>query len=127
MTNPQILPDWVPPWLQLLILIVGILAALAFLMMPFSIFGVKPRLEAIEARLDEIQGEIRALSLRLPERGARPPEGTDREGPAARPPIPPAAWAPDAGPRRPIGATSDNVREAEAQRPRLEPRIDRRR
>lgn len=61
------LPDWVPAWVQLALLILGILFALAFLMMPFSVFGVKARLEALELRLDEIQGEIRSLALRLPE------------------------------------------------------------
>ena len=65
---------------------------LAFLALPFNVFGVKGRLELIEARLDEIQGEIRALALRLPEAG---------DAPSLRPPIPPAAErvaAPD--PRR---------------------------
>jgi hypothetical protein len=108
MTSPIAFPDWMPPWAQLLVLIVGILLVLAFLMMPFSVFGLKSRLEGVEARLDEIQGEIRALALRLPETPHR--AGLD-EGP---PPIPPAAWAPDAGPRRPIGAPG-----------RVEPRIGR--
>ena len=40
--------------------------------MPFSVFGVKGRLDGVEARLDEIQAEIRALSLRLPEPIAGP-------------------------------------------------------
>jgi hypothetical protein len=117
MTLPITFPDWVPPWAQLLILIVAILLCLAFLLMPFSVFGVKSRLEAVEARLDEIQGEIRALALRLPESGRRmsfddePP--VLRAAPTAervvRPPIPPAAWSP----------------EPEYTRPRVEPRIDR--
>jgi hypothetical protein len=112
-------PDWVPPWAQLLALIVAIMLGLAFLLMPFSVFGVKSRLEAVEARLDEIQGEIRALALRLPEPGRRASfddEPALPSVPAAtrmtRPPIPPAAWAPDPPPR--------------VTRPRLEPRIDRR-
>ncbi len=37
--------------------------------MPFSVIGVKGRLEGVEARLDEIQGEIRSLALRLPDPG----------------------------------------------------------
>ena len=107
MTSPFTVPDWVPPWVQLLLLILAIMLGLAFALMPFSVFGVKSRLEALEARLDEIQGEIRVLSLRLPERNAAPAR------PDARPPIPPAAWAPDSEPRRPIGGQ------------RIEPRIDR--
>ena len=47
----------------------ALLYALAFLFMPFSVIGVKGRLDVIEARLDEIQGEIRHLALRLPEVG----------------------------------------------------------
>jgi hypothetical protein len=108
MTSPIASPDWVPPWAQLLVLIVGIMLALAFAMMPFSVFGLKSRLEGVEARLDEIQGEIRALALRLPETPHR--VGLDEDRPST-PPIPPAAWAPE---RRPIGAPG-----------RVEPRIGR--
>lgn len=68
MTLPYTLPDWVPWWVSLVIIVPAILLALAFLCMPFSVFGVKGRLEGVEARLDEIQGEIRSLALRLPER-----------------------------------------------------------
>ena len=67
MTSPLPLPDWAPWWVHLVILLAGLLFALLFLLMPFSVFGVKARLEGVEARLDEIQGEIRSLSLRLPE------------------------------------------------------------
>jgi hypothetical protein len=139
------LPDWMPWWAQLLLVITIILLALAFMMMPFSVFGIKPRLDALEARMDEIQGEIRALSLRLPEPGRRPAQGFAEETvspppqagpqagrpaapPQARPPIPPAAWSPDAAPRRPIGAPAPIRAEPDTYRPgggRVEPRIDR--
>jgi hypothetical protein len=109
MTTPFSFPDWVPWWAQLLVIVLGILLGLAFALMPFSVFGLKSRLEAVEARLDEMQGEIRALALRLPEparRGAYEEDLVIRAtSPAAeaalRPPIPPASWAPD---KRPIGA-----------------------
>ena len=91
MTFPPTLPDWLPWWLLVAVLIPALIFVLAFLAMPFNVFGVKGRLETIEARLDEIQGEIRALALRLPE-----PGGTQ----AARPPIPPAAAAPPPPRRR---------------------------
>ncbi len=102
MAIPFTFPYWVPWWLQLLVVVVAILLGLAFLLMPFSVFGLKSRLDAIEVRLDEIQGEIRSLALRLPEptRGIgyedetpvlRVPE-PDREQ-RSRPPIPPASWA----------------------------------
>ena len=92
MTSPLPLPDWVPLWVHVVILLTALLFALLFLLMPFSVFGVKARLEGVEARLDEIQGEIRSLALRLPE----PIEpGLDYVTPDERgrswPPIPPAA------------------------------------
>ena len=67
MTLPFTLPSWLPWWLTIVILVPALLWALAFLAMPFNVFGVKGRLDVIEARLDEIQGEIRSLALRLPE------------------------------------------------------------
>jgi len=48
-----------PEWTGLLLLLLGLLCAAAFLLMPFSVFGVKARLEALEVQLDEIQAEIR--------------------------------------------------------------------
>lgn len=155
-------PDWLPWWGQLLILVTGILILLAFAMMPFSVFGIRARLEAMEERLDDIQAEIRALSLRLPDPGRRPPAeeiplaarpaadramdraGTERtiperagperavfERPAAerayeRPPIPPAAWQPDSGPRRPIGTPKTaEPRRADGESRRIEPELPR--
>ena len=82
MTFPPTLPDWLPWWLAIAVLVPALIFLLAFLAMPFNVFGVKGRLEQIDARLDEIQGEIRALALRLPEAGV---------GQSVRPPIPPAA------------------------------------
>lgn len=108
MTSPLPLPEWVPWWVHLVILIAALLFALLFLMMPFSVFGTKARLEGIEARLDEIQGEIRSLSLRLPEplglEDSYVAPATDRL--AGRPPIPPAARRPEQG-RRPPGGRSE--------------------
>ena len=102
MTSPLPLPDWVPWWVHLAVLLAGGLFALLFLAMPFAVFGLKGRLEGIEVRLDEIQAEIRSLSLRLPEPAgmddaylpaAADPYDTGRGGPA-RPPIPPAPHSP---------------------------------
>lgn len=94
MTSPLPLPDWVPWWIHLGILLVLLFIALMFLLMPFSVFGTRARLEAIDARLDEIQGEIRSLSLRLPEPSL--PETDDElpsvRRPGPRPPIPPAPY-----------------------------------
>jgi hypothetical protein len=117
-------PDWVPSWAQLLVLILGILIALAFMLMPFSVFGVKSRLEMIEARLDDIQGEIRVLALRLQEAPRRPVFEENRV--PVVPPVAPAAWTPVGAVRRPIGAAPQVVRQEPAlPRPRAEPRLDR--
>jgi hypothetical protein len=89
-------PPGLPEWVGLVVLVVLGLVALAFALMPFSVFGVKSRLEALEAQLDEIQTEIRSLAIRMPEPGRR------------RPPVeedwvaPPTLRAPDPPPR---GAT----------------------
>ena len=53
------LPDWLPTWVPLVVLVLASLWGLALLSMPFSVFGVKSRLEMIEARLDEILGGVR--------------------------------------------------------------------
>lgn len=96
MTSPLPLPDWVPWWVHVAILLVVLFFGLMLVLTPFSVFGVKGRLEAIDARLDEIQGEIRSLALRLPEplvdEEDVPPRAPPRSG--LRPPIPPAPVAP---------------------------------
>ncbi len=134
MPIPITFPDWMPWWLQLITVVVAILFGLAFLFMPFSVFGVKSRLESVEARLDEIQGEIRSLALRLPEPGRG--VGIDDElvlrAPApiqpvrAQPPIPPAAWEADGRDREGLSPTLRAAsRVGEATRARSEPRLNR--
>lgn len=106
-----------PEWSGLVVLLLGLLFLLAFLMMPFSVIGLKSRLDAIEAQLDDVQQEIRSLALRLPEpaalrRRAMPAEETyddppvlARQEPSYRedrvprmtPPIPPPPAWPEAG------------------------------
>jgi disintegrin/metalloproteinase domain-containing protein 1 len=66
-TLPPILPDWVPWWAQLALLVLALLFAVAFLMMPFAVFGLKGRLDLLEAQLDDIHAELRMLAMRLPE------------------------------------------------------------
>lgn len=142
------LPDWLPWWVPILVLVPALLYALALLFMPFAVFGVKGRLEAIEARLDEIQGEIRSLALRMPEPVhhahydeaiyAPPPAyaATPGSPPRARPetvitrpPIPPAPHYPDDDQADDLRAyrRADPARTPRASRPepRTEPRFDR--
>ena len=103
MMLPFTLPDWLPWWLPIALFVPLALYTLALLVMPFAVLGVKSRLDAIDLRLDEIQGEIRSLSLRMREPTGRQ-HGTDdgyvdppqsrRAAPSfdgPRPPIPPAA------------------------------------
>lgn len=94
MPIPALLPDWAPAWVQFAALVGLLLVALLFLAVPFSVIGLKGRLDGLEARLDEIQSEIRSLSLRLPEAGDAAGYSPDWAAPerlAPRPPIPPAA------------------------------------
>jgi len=105
-----------PEWSGLLVLLLGLWFVVAFVMMPFSVFGLKSRLDTIEAQLDDVQQEVRLLALRLPEAGMRRPvspasdetygeppgmraEVAHREerGPRLTPPIPPPAAWPDQG------------------------------
>ena len=91
MTSPLPLPDWVPWWVHLAILLALLFVGLMLLMMPFSVFGTKSRLEAIEVRLDEIQAEIRSLAFRLPEQDSGDEDDVRRY---RGPPIPPAPLQP---------------------------------
>lgn len=85
-----------PAWTGLATALALALLALAFLVMPFSVFGVKSRLESIEAQLDEVQAELRAISARLADAPRRPlvvddldmpqPPRMAERGPAAAPP-----------------------------------------
>ncbi len=96
-----------PAWSGLGVLLVLALFALAWLCMPFSVFGLKSRMEMMEAQLEDIQGEIRALAMRLAEM-PRPAPGVSndyfeiqpprRELPpevSAHPPVPPPAARPE--------------------------------
>jgi hypothetical protein len=138
MTLPFALPDWVPWWVSIVVIVPVILFGLAFLFMPFSVFGVKGRLEGVEARLDEIQGEIRSLALRLPERvdrverDMRPAPGPRRWADDARPPIPPAPYQREQAPiqreveDRPPPPPTRRIDPARGSRaePRFDPRSD---
>ena len=134
------LPAWVPWWVPIVLLVPALLYALAFLFMPFSVLGVKTRLELIEARLDEIQHEIRHVALRLP-MGPQEVDFEDVYAPiqqtrkqprqvSPRPPIPPAPQdLYDADEPRERPAPPPHMRPAQRNETsgRSEPRLDRRR
>ncbi len=142
MTMPFTLPAWLPWWVPILVLVPAILYGLLFLVMPFSVIGLKGRLDGIEARLDEVQHEIRTLSLRLGEPTLlyRPDEDAYDSSPLpmrappppaapSRPPVPPAA-DPYRYDDEPEPRSAQARRPARAERevprpPRYEPRFDR--
>ena len=131
MTLPLDLPAWVPWWVQLVILVLAVLVVGAYLLMPFSVFGVKARLDALDQRLDDIQSDLRELAHRAdPEmrrpatwrraepdedgyvaRAPRAPVATERDlrpDPPPRPPIPPAPVVPERD--RPVAAPPRGTR-----------------
>ncbi len=61
---PFALPDWMPAWMFLLLAVPVLLYVLAFLVMPFSVFGVKSRIEALEAQIESMHDELRMMSMR---------------------------------------------------------------
>lgn len=109
MTFPFVLPDWMPWWVPIVVMVPVLLYLAIFLLMPFSVFGLRGRLEAIEAQLDDLREQLRmaldptgeALEEEpLPRRAPAPPGG--REALSGRTddfiPPPPASFRPD--PRR---------------------------
>jgi hypothetical protein len=75
LTNlPISLPDWMPSWLFLLLLLPVLLYVLAFLLMPFSVFGVKARIESLESQIDSLHEDLRMMAIRAS--GALPPAST---------------------------------------------------
>jgi hypothetical protein len=88
------LPDWAPGWLGPVLMILGALFALAFLLMPFTVFSLKSRLDQIEMKLDELHAEFQSMTVAEPRTVRAPPPAWPE--PAAEsdrypvhPPIPP--------------------------------------
>ncbi len=72
---PFTLPGWMPAWLFLLLALPALLWVLAFLLMPFSVFGLKARLEALEEQIDSLHEDMRTMNLRAA--GGLPPAPSD--------------------------------------------------
>jgi hypothetical protein len=128
MTLPFNLPAWLPWWVPLVCLVPILLWLLAFLLVPFSVIGLKARLDGLEARLDELHAEIRTLSIRMPENAPsvdfdeiyHPQQSAPQPQPRVvrRPPIPPATHELEADQARP------ERRPADTRRDRTEPKLD---
>jgi hypothetical protein len=77
MNLPFTLPDWMPGWAFMLLALPVLLWFLAFLLVPFSVFGVKARLEALEGQIDALQEDLRVMGMRMS--GALPPAARQME------------------------------------------------
>jgi hypothetical protein len=86
------LPEWLPGWAAGLIVAVVALYLLVLLAMPFSVFGLKGRLEEIEARLEEIESTLHELVRRLPIGRDIKPEDADEV--VVQRPVPPSPQPP---------------------------------
>lgn len=67
-----------PLWMQFLAGFILLGLGLMFILMPFSIFGVKPRLEEVELQLNEVRAELRIIAMRLA-------QGAGETGPSGEP------------------------------------------
>lgn len=67
-----------PLWMQFLTGFILLGLGLMFILMPFSIFGVKPRLEEVELQLNEVRAELRIIAMRLA-------QGAGETGPSGEP------------------------------------------
>lgn len=60
-------PEWIPWWLQLAIVGVIVIFGICFLLMPFSVFGLKSRLTYLDHQMEDIQAQLRVLLKRIPD------------------------------------------------------------
>lgn len=60
-------PEWLPLWGQLLVLAVGFIVVLAFMMMPFAVFGVKGRITELSIQIEELQTMVSIYAARVRE------------------------------------------------------------
>ena len=66
-----------PAWSGVVVLALLAIVALAYLLMPFSVFGLKGRLDRMEAQIEELTGELRSLTQRLAIGGRSGPASDD--------------------------------------------------
>lgn len=59
------LPDWLPPWVPVVLMIPVVLWLLLLVVMPVAVLGTRSRLEGIEAQLDDLHAELRNLAMQF--------------------------------------------------------------
>lgn len=69
--NLPFLPDWMPGWAVLALAVPVLLWLLAFLLVPFSVIGLKARLETLETQVEAMHEDLRIMAMRAS--GALPP------------------------------------------------------
>lgn len=62
--NLPSLPDGLPGWVALALAVPVVLWCLAFLLVPFSVIGLKARLEALEGQVEAMHEELRLMAMR---------------------------------------------------------------
>lgn len=103
------IPDWLPLWVQFLILGLALVILIAFLLMPFAVYGVKGRLREIELQLADMQASLRVMTMRLSAASSeRPPAQKAAQNVShtpqdewTPPPTPPKTPEPEFKPRPP--------------------------
>lgn len=60
-------PEWVPWWIQFVVLIITVIFGICFLLMPFAVFGLKGRLNYLNQQMEDIQAQLRVLLKRTAE------------------------------------------------------------
>lgn len=108
-----------PAWVGFVLLVAVAISVLSLLAMPYSVFGVKSRLEAIEAEIADLRTEVRALIGQAA--GAAPPARVTEEV-WVPPPSRAARQAED--PRLTPPVPPPPARAERAARGRAEPRLD---
>lgn len=59
-----LLPEGLPLWVRLIVLIIGIFIGICFLCMPFAVFGLKGRLNELSQQMEDVQAQLRILLKR---------------------------------------------------------------
>ncbi len=62
--NLPFVPDWMPGWAVLALAVPALLWVLAFLLVPFSVIGVKARLESLEGQVEAMHEDLRLMAMR---------------------------------------------------------------